>query len=141
MNFEGTILSLGSLELPRLEALIELLFLAAYADGTISAEERAVLRQKVLEGSQGRLSTETVEAMLDSIEATLAQQGREVRFQSIRRRLGERRLRLEALALAGQILRADHQVDLREASWMARAAEALEIPTDEALALLRPVAL
>lgn len=136
MDFEGTVLSLNSLELPRLEALIELMFLAAYADGQVRPEERALLKQRVTEGSQGRISQMTLDAMLESIEATLAQEGREARFASIRRRLGDTRLRTEALVMAAQILRADQVVDPRETAWMARAADALELPLAEAMALL-----
>ena len=136
MDFSGTVLSLNSLELPRLEALIELMFLAAYADGHIQDKERAVLKQRVVEGSCGRLGDEVISAMLESIEGTLAQEGREARFESIRRRLGGTRLRAEALAIAAQILHADQVIDPREAAWMARAAHALEIPLEEAMALL-----
>ena len=137
VNFEGTVLSLGTLELPRLEALIELLYLAAYADGQIKPEERAKLREKVVEGVEGRLSVTTLDAMLESIEETLAQDGREARFQSIRRRLGDPRLRQEALVMAAQILHADRELDPREAAWMARAAGALELPVEEAMTLLK----
>jgi tellurite resistance protein len=138
VDFTGTVLSLSSLELPRLEALIELLYLAAYADGRIEPAERAALKQRVIEGSKGRLSEEIIGVMLESIEATLAQDGREARFESIRRRLGDARMRREALVLAAQILRADQIVSPQEAAWMARAAAALEIPVEEAMMLLSP---
>lgn len=138
MNTEGTVLSLGSLELPRLEALIELMFLAAYADEQVTSEERELLKQRISEGSRGLISTITLDVMLETIENILAQDGREARFSSIRRRLGSTRLRLEALSLAAQVLWADRVIDPRETAWMARAAEAMEVPLEEAMKLLSP---
>ncbi|MCS6901478.1 MAG: tellurite resistance TerB family protein [Polyangiaceae bacterium] len=136
MDCSGTVLSLHSLELPRLEALLELMYLAAYADGHIQETERLVLQQRVVEGSNGRLGEEVIRAMLDSMEKTLAQEGREARFESIRRRLGAPRMRAEALAMAAQILHADQRIDPQEAAWMVRAAHALEIPLEDAMRLL-----
>lgn len=138
MNLTGTVLSLDSLEIPRLEAVVELMFLAAYADESVTAEERAVVRGQVLDSTRGRLSSETIDAMLIDIEATLAQRGREARFESIRRRLGDTKMRAAALATAATILRADAHIAASELAWMTRAAQALEVPVDEALALVIP---
>lgn len=138
MDFSGTILSLQSLEIPRLEAVVELMFLAAYADESVAPEERTIVRQQLIASTHGRLGRETVEAMLTGIEATLAQHGREARFESIRRRLGDEKMRVAALATAATILQADQRIDPREVAWMARAAAALQVPVDEALALLAP---
>ena len=136
MNPTGTVLSLQSLEIPRLEAVVELMFLAAYADESVTSEERAIVHAQVVDSTHGRLGRDTIDAMLIDIEATLAQHGREARFESIRRRLGDAKMRTAALAIAATILRADQLLDPREVAWMARAARALEIPVDEALALL-----
>jgi len=137
VDFQGTMLSLSSLELPRLEAVIELMFLAAYADETITPEERTALRAQVVNSTGGSLGPETVEAILTSIEAALSQQGREARFESIRRRLGDDKMRRAALVTAARILHADHDINSREAAWMIRAARALQIPEEEAIGLLR----
>lgn len=137
MDFEGTILSLQTLELPRLEAVIELMFLAAYADGSVLPSERQALREHVINSTKGHLGPETVEAMLQGIEAALAQEGREARFESIRRRLGDTRVRAAALVTAARILHADNVVAPSEVAWLVRAAEALQIPVEEAIELLR----
>lgn len=126
------------LDFNRLEALIELMFLAAYADGAVQEEERKTLWDHVVAGSHGRLSQDSVTMMLTAIEEALKQEGREARFASIKRRLREPKLCLAALATAASIIHADRIVDAREAAWMARAADALGVPVDEALALLSP---
>lgn len=137
MNLDGTVLSLQSLELPRLEAVLELMFLAAYADGSVATVERDLLRKQAIESTHHRLSEATIDAMLTSIEDTLAQQGREARFESIKRRLGDPKMRAAALATAAAILLADHNIDASEAAWMVRAAQALEVTVEEAVAILR----
>ncbi len=137
MTTERTQLSLASLEIPRLEAVVELMFLAAYADGVVSGVEREELSAQVAAGTGSVLEPATVKGMLTYIEAALAQEGREARFESIRRRLGEPKMRLAALATAVKILKADQVVDPRELAWLVRAAAALGVEIEDALALLR----
>lgn len=134
---ERTQLSLASLEIPRLEAVVELMFLAAYADGAVSDVEREELSAQVSLGVGGVLDQATVKGMLVFIEEALAQEGREARFGIIRRRLGEPKMRLAALGTAVKILKADQVVDPREVAWLVRAAAALEVEVEDALALLR----
>jgi uncharacterized tellurite resistance protein B-like protein len=135
---ERTQLSLASLEIPRLEAVVELMFLAAYSDGTVSDLEREEMSAQVVAGVDGMINAATIKAMLVYIEDALAQEGREARFASIRRRLGEPKMKLAALATAVKILKADQVVNPHEMAWLVRAADALGVEIDDALALLRP---
>lgn len=135
-ELEGTQIALDALELPRLEAVVELAYLAAYADGVVTDAERNVFRGHVSAATKGRLSTEGVETLLSVIEVGLAIEKREERFASIRRRLGEPRLRRAALSLAVRVLNADGVLRTSEMAFVLRAAEALELPATEAHAIL-----
>lgn len=140
MKTEGTQLSLGALEVTKLEAMVELMYLAAYSDGDVSPEEREVFESHVLNQTHGQLSADTVKMMVGMIEKALATEKREQRFDSIRRRLGDERMRREALRFACRVLQADNYVDPREAAWLLRAAEALEMKPDVALEVLQSTA-
>jgi tellurite resistance protein len=133
---ENTVLNLSSLELPKLEAVVELMFLAAYADGVVSDVERQVFVEHIESASQGQLGKEAIGMMLTHIGKALAGEGREARFDVIRRRLGDPRSRKVALGLAIQVLLADGFVDPREEAWLIRAATALEIDPNEAAEML-----
>jgi uncharacterized tellurite resistance protein B-like protein len=137
VSTERTQLSLASLEIPRLEAVVELMFLAAYADGVVSGVERDELATQVSEGVGGVLDPATIKGMLSFIEAALEQEGREARFESIRRRLGDPKMRLAALSTAVKILKADQVVAPSEVAWLVRAAAQLGVEVEDALALLR----
>lgn len=136
MSQDGTVLSLGALELTKLEAVVELMYLAAYADGEVVAEERDVFAGHVVGATNGALSREAMTAMLAAIERALASSSREQRFDSIRRRLGDARTREAALRIAIHVLYADKFLDPREAAWVLRAARALEISEEDANAML-----
>lgn len=136
MSHDGTVLSLGALELTKLEAVVELMYLAAYADGEVVAEERDVFASHVTGVTNGVLSREAMTAMLAAIERALASSSREQRFDSIRRRLGDARTREAALRIAIHVLYADKFLDPREAAWVLRAAKALEISEEDANRML-----
>ncbi len=136
MSHDGTVLSLGALELTKLEAVVELMYLAAYADGEVVSEERDVFAGHVIGATNGVLSREALTAMLAAIERALASSSREQRFDSIRRRLGDARTREAALGIAIHVLYADRFLDPREAAWVLRAAKALEISEEDANAML-----
>lgn len=136
MSHDGTVLSLGALELTKLEAVVELMYLAAYADGEVVAEERDVFASHVTGVTNGVLSREAMTAMLAAIERALSSSSREQRFDSIRRRLGDARTREAALRIAIHVLYADKFLDPREAAWVLRAAKALEISEEDANRML-----
>lgn len=137
MENDATILSLADLELPRLEAVLELMFLAAYADGSVTPPERAVFRDHMTKATRGMVSAETIDAMIDGVGTALLDEGREHRLESIRKRLPDMRMRMSALDIAVQVMRADDVVHPTESGFLLRAAAALEIPADVALERLR----
>ena len=62
MGNDTTELSLASLELDKLEAVVELMFFAAYADGTIDPSERAVFEKNAVTATHGQLRPEVIRA-------------------------------------------------------------------------------
>jgi len=132
-----TQLSLNDLDLPKLEAVVELMFLAAYADGHVSDVERAVFKDHVSTSSRGQVQPATIEAMLAYIEKYLEHDGRESRLEAIRKRLPDERMRLAALDLAIRVIRADNLVHPSESGFLLRAAQALAIEPETALERLR----
>ena len=122
---DTTVLSLASLELNELEAFVELMFLAAYTDGRVSAAERAAFRGQVVRGTHGQLPDELVDAMLGAIEARMADVDRDAQLRLIRERLADPRKRRAALAHAAAVVLADGALDVSEVEFMNRAAAAL----------------
>jgi tellurite resistance protein len=133
---DQTGISFNTLDIVKLEAFVELMFLAAYADGQVQPSEREVFKQQIVAGSSGQLREEVIELILRSIERALASGSREIRFEAIRRRLSDPRMRMSALQQAVAVLRADGDVGDDEVAFLLRAAHALEISDDDALALL-----
>ncbi len=81
---EETQLSFRHLEINRLEAMVEIMFLAAYADGSINEAERAELARHVAAMSEGRLGADLVESLISIIERSVRDEGRSGRFAALR---------------------------------------------------------
>jgi uncharacterized membrane protein YebE (DUF533 family) len=124
-TLQTTVLSLSSLDLNELEAFVELMFLAAYTDGTVDDEERAVFRGQVVKGTEGQLNAQLVEQMLGHIERNVVALDREAKLASIRDRLHDARKRRAALVHAARVVLADGVLALDEADFLRRAAVAL----------------
>jgi uncharacterized tellurite resistance protein B-like protein len=134
---EPTVLSLASLDFAELEAFVELMFLAAYTDGVVNADERAAFRGQVMKGTYGKLDGALVEQVLAHIEAHLPAGDGEARFASIRERLRDRRKRHAALVHAARVVLADGVLGLDEVEFLKRAALAIGEPDEDVRALLR----
>ena len=124
---EATELSLASLELNKLEALIELMFLAAYSDGVVQLEERVAFREQLQIASAGQIGPDLIDAVLDHIQVVVTREGSEGRLAKMKTRLPEPRLRKAALAVAARVAAADGALKLDEIAFIRRAAGALEL--------------
>ncbi len=122
---DTTELSLATLEINKLEALLELMILAAYADGEANDAERRAFREHVKAATSGRLMPEVMDAIFHHLAATRDSQAREERLASIRERLPDERERKAALNIASAIVRADGIVKISEKEFMMRVSEAL----------------
>jgi uncharacterized tellurite resistance protein B-like protein len=125
MDMDTTVLSLASLALNELEAFVELMFLAAYTDGKVSAAERATFRGQVVKGTHGQLDDALIDTVLSSIEAKVANVDHDAQLARIRERLSDPRKRRAALAHAARVVLADGGLTVSEVEFMDRAALAL----------------
>ena len=121
----------------KLEALVEMMFLAASADGDFSAVERSFFVGSVESLTDGRLSKQRLEELLTAAKRDLDGSSREERLRSVKERLPDAGARKVALALAIQITAADGIIRTSERELILESAEALEIDRDEAANMVR----
>lgn len=124
---------------PKLEALIETMFLAAFADGDFGEEERKQLIGSVQSLTDRTMSTKTTDALLTRIHAALEASGRAARLASVKERLETHGERKAALALSIRVVVTDGIVRTSERELILDLADALEIDRDEAADLLRDI--
>ena len=120
----------------KLEALVEMMFLAASADGDFSDVERKHFVQSVESLTDGRLAKAALESLLDRAKADLEASGREARLAAVKERLPDPGARKVALSLAIQVTAADGIIRTSERDLIMDTAEALEIDRDEAADLV-----
>jgi tellurite resistance protein len=125
---EETQLSFPHLEISKLEAMVEIMFLAAYADGSINEAERAELTAHAAAMSAGRLGADVVESLIAIIERSVREEGRHGRFSALRARLPDVRMREAAIELAVRLIAADGVIHESEHALIVEAARALEVP-------------
>ena len=120
----------------KLEALVEVMFLAAFADGEFSSVERAHFLKSVESLTDGRIATPRLQQLVDEAGTALDRDGREGRLASVKARLPDAGSRRVALSLAIQVTAADGIIRTSERDLILEAADALEIPRAEAAKLL-----
>jgi tellurite resistance protein len=120
----------------KLEALIEIMFLAASADGDFSDIERKHFVSSVESLTDGRLAKARLETLLSEAHSALEREGRSARLASVKARLPEAGARRVALSLAIQVTAADGIIRTSERELILETAEALEIDRDVAADLV-----
>jgi len=120
-----------------LEALVEVMFLAASADGEFSSVERDHFFKSVESLTDGRIPSPRLEALMIDAKRALEREGREARLKTIKARLPEAGARRVALSLAIQVTTADGIIRTSERELIHDVAAALEIDPDEAANLVR----
>jgi uncharacterized tellurite resistance protein B-like protein len=125
---------------PKLEALVEMMFLAASADGEFSDVEHDAFYKSVESLTDGRLDRAATEALIARAKQELGQQGREARLGAVKQRLPDPGARKVALSLAIQITAADGIIRTSERELILETAEALEIDRDVAADLVARLA-
>jgi uncharacterized tellurite resistance protein B-like protein len=121
---------------PKLEALVEMMFLAACADGDFSDVEHEAFYASVESLTDGRLDRAATEKLIAVVKQELDQEGREARLAAVKERLPDHGARKVALSLAIQITAADGIIRTTERELIMDTAEALEIDRDEAADLV-----
>jgi tellurite resistance protein len=122
-----------------LEALVEIMFLAASADGEFSPVERSHFLKSVESLTDGRLAVTRLMMLLADAKEALLRDGRLARLHEIKARLPEPNARKVALQLAVQVTNADGIIRTSERELIMEIAEALEIDRDEAANLVSRV--
>jgi len=125
------------LEPAKVEALIEIMFLAATADEEFDEKEKAQFEASAAELSEGKLDAAQRAELVSAATQALAEQGREARLKALRERLPELGLRKLAMRLAIQITAADGVIRTSERELILDTAELLEIDRDEAADMVK----
>jgi uncharacterized tellurite resistance protein B-like protein len=121
----------------KLFALVEMMFLAASADGEFSESEHQYFVEGIENLTDRRLGRPKLEELLSRAKGDLAAHGREARLKDVKSRLSDARARKVALALAIQVTAADGIIRTSERELILETAEALEIDRDEAANMVR----
>ena len=128
--------SIKELDEPRLEALIEVMFLAAYADGEFSDVEREHFYASIETLTDRRISGPTLEDMTVRMKADLDEKGRANRLEAVKEKLATPGARKAALALTIQLIAADGIIRTAERELIDDMAAVLEIDQDTAADLV-----
>jgi uncharacterized tellurite resistance protein B-like protein len=131
---------IADLEAPELEAIAEVMFLAAFADGDFGDEERVHFTKSIESLTDRSLSGETLAHLVTRITGELQAQGRAARLASVADRLKDPGARKAALALAIQLTAADGIIRTTERELILEAADALGIARDVAADLVAAIA-
>lgn len=121
----------------KLEALIEIMVLAASADGEFQPEERERLERSISAFSPDRFGSGKLTALLASVEERARVEGREVRLAAVKAALGDPLACKVALELAIQVMMADGVIRTSERELILETAEALDIDRDVAADLVK----
>jgi uncharacterized tellurite resistance protein B-like protein len=122
---------------PKLEALVEMMFLAASADGEFSDTERDHFKRSIESLTDGRLSGPRLDELLSKAKTDLDGAGRSARLGSVKERLPDAGARKVALSLAIQVAASDGIIRTSERELILETAEALEIDRNEAADLVK----
>jgi tellurite resistance protein len=114
----------------RLEAIIELMYLAANADDEFSEEERAHCRASVESLTDRKVGD--LDGLLAKIAKAYQDEGRDARLAAVKARLPDSKLRETALNMAIRLMAVDGVVRTAERDLILEAADALEIDGDRA---------
>ena len=121
----------------KLEALVEIMFLAASADGEFSTVERGLFLKTAETLTNGRLTTLRLAGWVDAAREALQREGRPARLASAKERLPDAGVRRVALSLAIQVTAADGVIQPSERELIFQTAAALEIDREQTADLLR----
>jgi tellurite resistance protein len=120
----------------KLEALVEMMFLAASADGDFSDVERAHFVHSIQSLTDGRLGKPALEALLERAKSDLEVSGRTARLSAVKERLPDLGARKVALSLAIQVTAADGIIRTSERELILETADALELDRAQAADLV-----
>jgi uncharacterized tellurite resistance protein B-like protein len=121
---------------PRLHALVELMFLAATADGEFSGDEREHFQRSVESLTDRKVTGETLDKLLETIEKSHAGEGRAARIAHVKDALPTPELRKVGLSMAIRVMCADGIVRTSERELIMDLADGLDVDHDVAADLV-----
>lgn len=128
-----------SFDEPKLEALVEVMVLAASADGDFAPEERERLERNIETLTSRRVAGDKLHGLLASLEARIESEGRATRLAAVKAALGQKQARIVALDLALQVMASDGIIRTSERELILETAEALEIDPEQAAEMVKRV--
>jgi uncharacterized tellurite resistance protein B-like protein len=128
--------SLREVDDARLAALVELMFLAANADGEFSGDERKHFRESVESLTDRKVSGETLDRLMETMEKNHAGEGRAARIAHVKEALATAELRRIGLSMAIRVMCVDGIVRTSERELIMDLADGLEISRDTAADLV-----
>lgn len=117
--------SAHSLDEPKLEALIEIMYLAAYADGSFAPEERAHFSRSVQSLTDRKVTPEMLDQVVARLDAARKAAGTAALIAGARATLGSPAACRVALSLAVGVIMADGKVTDSERSMLFEIGSAL----------------
>lgn len=121
----------------KIEALVEMMYLAATADGDFSDAERSEFLASVEQLTSRVVTGDRLEALLARVGDAVANVGRDARLQAVKERLPDLAARKLALALAIRVTAVDGVIRTSERELIMQTAEALDIDGDTAANMVR----
>ncbi len=121
----------------KLDALVEMMFLAAYADEEFSEAEKVHFKSSVQSLTDDRLNVDRLNTLIDDCQKNLASSGRAARLEAVKARLPDAGARKVALDLAIQVMAADGIIRTSERELIMETAEVLELDRDEAADMVK----
>ncbi len=129
--------SAHSLDEPKLEALIEIMYLAAYADGSFAPEERAHFSRSVQSLTDRKVTSEMLEQIVQRLDAARKAAGTAALIAGARATLGSPAACRVALSLAVGVIVADGKVTDSERTMLFDIGSALGVERSVTEELLR----
>jgi tellurite resistance protein len=124
---------------PKVEALVEAMFLAATADGEFAPEESLQFAATAAALADKKLSPDAIHHLVGKLSLLVRAEGRVKRLEAIKARLPEGKPRETAVILAAAITMSDGEVQGAENDYVADLAEALGVAPERAVELVTKV--
>ena len=128
--------SLRDVDEPRLHALVEVMFLAASADGDFSGEEREHFQRSVESLTDRKVNGPALDRLIARIEESHTGEGRAARIAHVKDSLPTPELRKIGLSMAIRVMAADGIVRTTERELILDLADGLEVDRDVAADLV-----
>jgi uncharacterized tellurite resistance protein B-like protein len=126
---------IAALTEPEVDAMVEVMLLAAFADGSIGQAESAIIKQSLLAADELWINHVDLETRMERAKQRMDETSREERLLKLRTMLPWPEQRVVAIKLATRIVAADGVIDSSERELILQAAEALGVRGDIAAEL------